>query len=529
MVMDPRTILLRKYYLEKVRRILMNEGLNPYLPSYEYVADGEAHVFGDRIYLYGSHDRFDGVDFCLNDYVCYSADVNNLSDWKYEGVIYKKEQDPHNQNIPADAKVKKSGMFVKAKRPEQLNPPGMHALFAPDVVRGPDGRYYLYYCTDCFKDISVAVCETPAGKFEFLDYVRDKKGEILGYRDWDFMQFDPAVLIDDKTIYLYSGNAARRKTKKKAMASQVMKLEEDMITLKEEPRELLPDVSNSEDTCFKGHEFFEASSIRKVQGKYYFVYSSVNSHELCYAISDKPDREYQYGGTIVDIGDVYLNGRKQKDALNALGNTHGGMEYVNGQWYIFYHRQTNRTMYSRQGCAEKISFNPDGSIPQAEVTSCGLRDGLLKGVGKYPAYCCCHLTGKNGTMFSLPYLMGNRYPYLTQDIPDAETDGNMQKREEESPVQYVKNIKNGATIGFKYFSMCGAKAVKAQVRGKAKGVLCVSLGQKEKIVAKIPIELNSNNWVQMGSRMKPVRGEYSLYFTYKGSGSLDLNQFELLM
>ena len=55
---------------------------NPYLPSYEYVPDGEPHVFGGRVYVYGSHDRFDGEMFCLNDYICYSADVKDLTQWK---------------------------------------------------------------------------------------------------------------------------------------------------------------------------------------------------------------------------------------------------------------------------------------------------------------------------------------------------------------------------------------------------------------------------------------------------------------
>lgn len=67
---------------------------NPYLPTYEYVPDGEPHVFGDRVYIYGSHDRFDGEMFCLNDYICYSADVKDLTEWKYEGVIFGKTRIP---------------------------------------------------------------------------------------------------------------------------------------------------------------------------------------------------------------------------------------------------------------------------------------------------------------------------------------------------------------------------------------------------------------------------------------------------
>ncbi|MBR1742139.1 MAG: hypothetical protein IJ733_09805 [Lachnospiraceae bacterium] len=55
---------------------------NPYLPLYEYIPDGEPHVFGNRLYLYGSHDRFGGEKFCMNHYVCYSADIHDLTAWK---------------------------------------------------------------------------------------------------------------------------------------------------------------------------------------------------------------------------------------------------------------------------------------------------------------------------------------------------------------------------------------------------------------------------------------------------------------
>ena len=58
------------------------------LPSWEYIPDGEPYVFGDRVYVYGSHDRFNGHVFCLGDYMGWSAPVNDLSDWRCEGVIY---------------------------------------------------------------------------------------------------------------------------------------------------------------------------------------------------------------------------------------------------------------------------------------------------------------------------------------------------------------------------------------------------------------------------------------------------------
>ena len=76
----------------------MRQVYNPYMPTFEYVPDGEPHVFGDRIYLYGSHDRFGGVEFCLNDYICYSAPVT--------------DQDPRNRNIPGDTPPNKPGFMM---------------------------------------------------------------------------------------------------------------------------------------------------------------------------------------------------------------------------------------------------------------------------------------------------------------------------------------------------------------------------------------------------------------------------------
>lgn len=77
---------------------MKNHGMNPYLPSWEYVPDGEPHVFGKRVYIYGSHDRFAGYAFCQNDYVCWSAPVDDLTDWQYEGIIYTRAEAAHNED-----------------------------------------------------------------------------------------------------------------------------------------------------------------------------------------------------------------------------------------------------------------------------------------------------------------------------------------------------------------------------------------------------------------------------------------------
>ena len=190
------------------------QAVNPYLPSWEYIPDGEPHVFNGRVYVYGSHDRFNAPIFCVNDYVCWSAPVEDLSDWRYEGVIYRKKQDPKN-------------------------PWGYHLLFAPDVCQGPDGRYYLYYAFDFLGIMGVAVCDTPAGEYEFLGHIHYADGTLWGRRRGDQLPFDPGVLADDDgRVWLYSGfyntvpAILTGGHKLRCDGGTVLELEKDMVTIK---------------------------------------------------------------------------------------------------------------------------------------------------------------------------------------------------------------------------------------------------------------------------------------------------------
>ncbi len=484
---------------------------NPYLPLWEYIPDGEPHVFGERIYIYGSHDRAGGIKYCMNDYVCWSADVLELSQWQYEGVIYKKDQDPRMKD-------------------------GTRELWAPDVVKGKDGRFYLYYCPNGDgEEIGVAVCDKPAGRYEFYGIVQDKNGEQIGKREGDIWQFDPGIFIDDDgEIYLYSGNGPKTekdigKTPKK---SCVMKLHDDMLTIKEEPRQLLPILGEAEGTGFEGHEFFEASSIRKINGKYYLIYSSVKSRELCYAVSDCPDRGYRYGGVISDNSGI-MESEGQNRMQIMWGNNHGGIEKIQGQWYVFYHRPTNKTQFSRQGCAEPITFLEDGRIEQAEMTSQGMNGKPLAGKGTFPAAIACILHGKDEPGISEPATKNQ--PYVTQDRPDfsQEEVRVWYENRENTPYPYIMEIKDRTVVGYKYFHLHKLHTISVKVR-HAEGELYVKMIEKEKSeeieICRILLKA-SEEWTEFCTEISPevLKEEKigTLLFSYQGSGNLEFLEFSL--
>lgn len=480
----------------------MKQAFNPYLPLNEYIPDGEPHIFGDRVYIYGSHDKENGDHFCMLDYVTYSAPVNDLTDWRYEGVIYKAKSDP---------------LYPEYKY-----------MFAPDVVRGNDGRYYLFYSLsndypNCSYVMSVAVCDTPSGEFKFLGYVKRPDGSVLR----DGVIFDPGVLNDNGTIRLYYGmwwNFERdfegeeslkrqmstfKKSREELLSARdgvmgpfMVELCDDMLTIKADPVRIFP--RDFRGTSFEGHEFFEASSMRKVGDKYYFVYSTFNGHELAYATSDFPDRDFTFGGVIVSNGDIGYKDRKAKDQIMRVGNNHGSIIEINGQWYVFYHRHTSKTELSRQGCAEKIEILPNGKIEQVEITSCGLNGAPLVANGSYPAIICCALT--NGKLH-YGECKGERLPHI------------ICKNDE----RFLCEIENGSLFGYKYFDFDKVSSVGVKYRNGDKipsGVLEIMTEENGQCVAKIEIS-DAKNW-KCATANVSIKGTNALYFKYFGQGSIDI-------
>jgi len=469
----------------------MKQGLNPYLPPWEYIPDGEPHVYGDRVYVYGSHDRFNGYAFCLNDYVCWSAPVDDLADWKYEGVIYKRTDDPKNAD-------------------------GDMCLYAPDVAKGSDGRYYLYYVLDKQQIVSVAVSDMPAGPYKYYGDVCYPDGIPLGNKSGDEPQFDPAVWVEGDEVYLYTGfcmigDATRT-------GARVTSLKTDMITVKEGPKTIVPSDTYSQGTGFEGHEFFEASSLRKVGDLYYFIYSSVQFHELCYATSQSPFQGFEFRGTIVSNNDSYIDSYKPADtAMYYGGNNHGSMIKIKDSWYVFYHRHTNGTCFSRQGCIEPIQILEDGRIPQVEMTSSGANGGPLIGKGEYPAYLACNLllADEEFTLLEPGEWADCRFPKITQEGRDGD----------EEP-GYIANMKLGAIAGFKYFTCKGVKKISIRTRGGYGGAFELMTTWNGPSLGSIPVTA-TNEWKEHSANISIPDGIHALYFKYTGWGSVSFASFSL--
>ncbi|MGN0665799.1 MAG: family 43 glycosylhydrolase [Huintestinicola sp.] len=483
---------------------------NPYLPLDVCIPDGEPHVFGDRVYVYGSHDKEGGETFCMLDYTVFSAPVDDLSDWRCDGVIYRADQDPDFEN--------------------------RKYMYAPDAVRGNDGRYYLYYCMSgdfgnggYFGPISVAVCDTPAGKYEYLGFVRYPDGSPMK----KYVCFDPGVINDNGVIRIYYGtqydfeeqdgfseneelitcemnmfNKSREEilgTPESVMGPSMVTVGDDMLTVTSDPVHIIP--YKVKGTDFEEHPFFEASSIRKIGEKYYFIYSSKQNHELCYAVSDHPDKGFRFGGPIVSNGDVGINGRAEKDRLNMTGTTHGSIEQINGEWYVFYHRLTHKSDYSRQACAERIKLEADGSIRQTEITSCGLNGGALRGKGTYPAVIACNLT--NGNM---PHGCNKIY---TESFPNCTHD---------ETGRFIGEISDGTLIGYKYFDFAGDVTLTLTARAEAECEFAVSdeTGTALGTVCVSP----SKEWSKASAPLKITPGVHAIFLTYKGTGLADLMEID---
>lgn len=477
---------------------------NSYLPHWEHIPDGEPRLFEDpdnpgkyRVYIYGSHDtRKDG--YCGYDLVTWSAPVDDLNNWRYEGVIFES--------------------IVNGKA---------DVLFAPDVVETKDENgnktYYLYpnnQSSGSGRTGMIAKSTSPKGPFEVCNWKDENHTSTDG-----ILGFDPAAFVDDDgRVYGYWG----------FQSSNMAELDpETMCTLKEGSKILTEKDTGIDGSNGDNFRFFEASSMRKVKDKYVFVYSrntkdgefglGASNYTLAYAYGDTPLGPWTYGGTLVD-GRARETDQKGKVICSQMsyGNTHGSILEINGQWYLFYHRCINNDMYSRQATVEAIDVNvtEDGEvqIKEAEVTSQGFEINGLNPFKKQTAGSACFMTG--GPNIKAHYDTSN-------------------------PGSDVVNIKNGSIVGYKYFNFDLGKGT------RDKDILAVNLVPKGKdgtVTIMLDRPWESDGGTEIGSidisvsddpegvlktaeidSLSSIEGKHALYFVFKSSGSsvlCELNSFQ---
>lgn len=284
-----------------------------YLVPGDYMADPAVHEFNGRLYIYPSHDRESGIaendngdHFDMKDYHVFSTDDPMKGEVVDHGVVLSVE------DIPWAGRQ----------------------LWDCDVAE-KDGKYYMYFPlkdqNDIFR-IGVAVSDRPEGPF--IPQPDPMRGSH---------SMDPSILNDgDGNYYMYFGglwggqlqryrnnkaleSAAFPKDDEPAIPARIARLGKDMLQFAEEPKSVVILGEDGKPLTAGDSErrFFEASWIHKYNGKYYFSYSTGDTHRLCYAIGDNPYGPFTYQGVIL---------------TPVVGwTTHHSIVEYKGKWYLFHH------------------------------------------------------------------------------------------------------------------------------------------------------------------------------------------------
>ncbi len=293
----------------------------------QYTADPSARVFGNKVYVFPSHDIpvVNGKGrpgwFCMEDYHVFSSE--NLSDWTDHGVIVTQNKVP----------------WVR---------PDSYSMWAPDCIER-NGKYYFYFPTAA-KDtvtygrgftIGVAIADRPEGPYT------PAPEPIRGVRG-----IDPNVFIDkDAQAYLYW---SQRNIYAARLKENMLELDSEVMTLGH-----LPDSGLKE-----GPYMFERNGI------YYLTYPHVENktERLEFAIADNPLGPFEVKGVIMD------------ESPTGCWTNHHSIIRFRDQWYLFYHHNDLSPAFDklRSIRADSLFFNEDGTIRKVTPT--------LRGVGITPAW-----------------------------------------------------------------------------------------------------------------------------------------------
>ena len=459
---------------------------NPYLPLWEHLPDGEPRVFEDpdnpgkyRAYIIGSHDITYSA-YCGSDIRMWSAPVEDLSQWRDEGPIFTH--------------------FVDGQ---------WDTMFAPDLVEVKDRQtgkktYYLYPHSRGWRRVPM-VCkgDRPDGPFTPVNLTPDGRQCLPG----SIIDFDPSVFIENITdkkdpdydkgfrAYVFYGfqHSTAFELDQNTMYSMRpgTELHDYFIPASSRYGVVRDPEGTQYPALYKGQDpgdfnFFEASSIRQVGNKYVMVFSGYSGPDyglgstnsaLRYAFGDSPLGPWRSGGVLVDSRGVVPNeDGTHLTTANFAHNTHGSIEEINGQWYVFYHRPPRGFGNARQamGAPVKITWDKkkvaDGGI--VKITG---YDPYVKGnewtakASDGTEYTGAEVTSEGFQIFGLPpyayysagyacYVTGNNWMQDNHDVWDNNMD--------------LAGITNRGIVGFKYFGFGGlekdTKGVKA-FRGAKKG------------------------------------------------------------
>ena len=439
---------------------------NPYLPLWEHLPDGEPRVFEDpdlpgkyRAYIIGSHDlRF--TSYCGPDIRMWSAPIEDLTSWRDEGAIF---------TYPMDGK--------------------WDVMYAPDLVevKRKDGKkeYYLFpHSRGEHREAMVVKGDRPNGPFKPVNLTADGKrtlpGSILGFdpavyieyitdpKDPDFeigfraygfwgFQRSMAAQLDQKTMY-----SLRPGTE---IINYLLPASARYGELRDPKGTLYPAIFQGED--LGTFNFFEASSIRKVGNKYVTVYSGYSGPEygvsssnstLRYAVADSPLGPWKSGGVLVDSRAPVLNRDGSAiETTNAGHNTHGSIELINGQWYVFYHRPPRGFGFARQAVVEPIKIEWDEkAVKDGGMVSIHAFDPYQKNLTikdkQGREYKGAEVTSEGFHFYGL-----NPYQYYSAGYACYLSDISLQQDSWDVWDNHmpVTNMKNGNIVGFKYFGFGG--------------------------------------------------------------------------
>lgn len=483
---------------------------NPYLPLWEHLPDGEPRVFEDpdnpgkmRAYIIGSHD-VTYKSYCGNDIRIWSAPVENLTDWRDEGPVFSH--------------------YVNGK---------WDTMFAPDLVEVKDkatGKktYWLYPHSRGWRRVPM-VCkgDRPDGPFTPVNLNADGTACV----DGSIIDFDPSVFIENITdrkdpdfargfrAYVFYGfrhSTAFELDQDNMYAVRPNTQIHDYFIPASERYGVIRDPKGTQyPALYKGQNpgefnFFEASSIRQVGNKYVMVFSGYSGPDyglgstnsaLRYAYGDSPLGPWRSGGVLVDSRGVVPNeDGTHLVGMNAAHNTHGSLQEINGQWYVFYHRPPRGFGFARQAMVAPVKIEWDkkavakgGQVRIVAYDPYAKNNEWTAEASDGTKYTGAEVTSEGFHIFGLP-------PYAYYSAGIACYMSNQQWLQDNFDVwnnsMDLANIPNGGIVGFKYFGFGGlAKASKGinAFNGTKTGdgtKLCLNLTPKGKGAFRIHVMLD---------------------------------------